>query len=350
VIDLDDAAAIAAADPGGMLAAVGELGADCRAGYEAGRQTGDLPHADGVATVTLAGMGGSAVGGEIVRAVYAARLGVPVDVVRSPVLPEYCGPHSLVVCTSYSGNTAETLSVFGEAVERGCRVIAITSGGELAARAEANDEAVVTVPSGMQPRAALGHLAFGLLGALESVGVLPRASDDVDDASMILEQLGADLGPANGGSRAKAIARSMGDRVPVVWGAEGLGSVAAMRWKTQLNENAKTPAFHASMSELDHNELAGWTKGTGDRFFLVALRHQGEVRSTAERFTFSADVARQAGAGFAEVSAEGSSPLAQLMSLIAIGDFTSVYLGLLRGEDPTQVDVIVRLKDHLASA
>jgi glucose/mannose-6-phosphate isomerase len=333
-----------------MLAAVSALGADCRAGYEAGLQTGDLPHADGVATITLAGMGGSGVGGDLVRAVYAVRLGVPVEVLRSPVLPEYCGPHSLVVCTSYSGNTAETLSVFDEAVERGCRVIAVTSGGELAARAAAKNEAVVAVPGGMQPRAALGHLAFGLLGALESVGVLPRASDEVDEAAKVLDRLVADLGPANGGSRAKAIARSIGDRVPVVWGAEGLGSVAAMRWKTQLNENAKTPAFHASMSELDHNELAGWTKGTGDHFFLVALRHQGEVGSTAERFTFSADVARQAGAGFAEVSAEGSSPLARLMSLIAIGDFTSVYLGLLRGEDPTQVDVIVRLKDHLASA
>lgn len=347
---LDDAAAMSAADPSGMLAAVGGIGDDCRAGYRSGLESGDLPHADGVSTLTFCGMGGSAAGGDMVHSLYAARLGIPIDVIRTPSLPEHCGPHSLVVFTSYSGNTSETLAAFDEAARRGCRVIAITSGGELAARAAENDEAVVAVPGGMQPRAALGHLAFGAIGALEATGIIPAAAGEVEEAASVADRLASELGPANDGSRAKALARSLVGRVPVVWGNEGLGAVAAMRWKTQLNENAKTPAFWSSMSELDHNELAGWTAGTGAAFAVLVLRVAPEARDLERRFEFSKAVAEDAGALVTDVPAEGISSLARLLSLVTLGDFTSVYLGMLRGEDPTQVDVIERLKKHLALA
>jgi len=136
----------------------------------------------------------------------------------------------------------------------------------------------------------------------------------------------------------------------VVWGAEGIGAVAASRWKTQMNENAKVPAFSSSLPELDHNEVVGWSAGTGERFFLVALRHGGEHPDVAARFPPSIEIARAAGVIAEEVRASGRSALARLLSLVVLGDFTSIYLGLLRGFDPRPVEAVDRLKRTLAEA
>jgi glucose/mannose-6-phosphate isomerase len=350
VTDLDDAQAVRLADPQGMLEAVAGLASDCRTAYDASREVPGLPSADGATAVLFCGMGGSAVAGDVVRAVFRTRLGVPVDVNRSPVLPAYAGPHTLVVCCSYSGNTAETLTSFREATQRGCRVLVVTAGGTIADEAASAGVPVVRVPAGYQPRAALGHLGFASLGALESMGLLPRMHDDVDEAIARIDAVLSASGPGVPSDRnpAKALAVRIGDRVPVVWGADGIGAVAAMRWKTQLNENAKIPAWWSSMPELDHNELVGWASPHGAAFVLIALRHDGEDAQIAPRFPLSLDVARDAGAEVEEVSSSGTSSLAQLMSLIATGDLTSVYVALAHGVDPTPVPVIERLKTALA--
>jgi len=352
VTDLDDPQALRLADPQGMLDAVLGLPRDCRAAYDSARLAEGLPAARDVASVTFCGMGGSAVAGDVVRSVFLERLSVPVEVNRSPVLPEHCGSRSLVVCSSYSGNTAETLSSFRAALARGCRVLVVTSGGTIAVEAEEAGVAVVRVPSGYQPRAALGHLGFASLGALEAMGLLPALADDVSDAVSDIDALFATVGPdiATESNPAKALAARIGDRFPVVWGADGIGSVAAARWKTQVNENAKRPAFWSSMSELDHNEVVGWAQPLGERFVVIGLRHEGEHRELAPRFPLSFDIARNAGAQVEEVRAQGTSALARLMTLIAMGDVTSVYLALANGIDPTPVPVIERLKAALAGS
>ena len=211
---------------------------------------------------------------------------------------------------------------------------------------------MVPVPGGFQPRAALGHLGFASLGALEAMGLLPDLTDDVEETVAELEALVERLGPDVPAERnpAKALAERIGDRVPIVWGAEGIGSVAAMRWKTQLNENGKVPAFWSAMSELDHNEVVGWIAPAGHPFSLIALRHDGEHPEIAERFPLSYRIARDAGMENAEVRAAGRTQLARLMSLVIVGDYTSVYVGLRRGVDPTPVEVLVRLKADLAGA
>ncbi len=344
---LDDPDALAAADPSGMLVAVGGLPADCEAGYAAGLAAAELPATDDLTSVTFLGMGGSAVAGDLTRALFRQRLGVPLDVVRGPELPEHCETHSLVVATSYSGNTAETLAAFEEAVERGCRIVAVTSGGRLARRAAEEGIPSVPVPGGMQPRAALGHLAFTTLGALEAAGVLPRLGGEVRETVGLLQALATELGPEKRANRAMRLAERIGDRYPVVWGTEGIGAVAAMRWKTQINENAKRPAWWASMSELDHNEVVGWVDGAGADHFLVTLRHDGEPASISPRFPLSVDLVAGSGLHHEEVQAVGDSALARACSLILMGDFVSVYLGLLRGVDPTPVEVIDRLKKAL---
>lgn len=333
-----------------MLVAVGGLSENCRRGYEVGRATEGFPSAEGVTAIAVCGMGGSAVAGDVFRALYVERLGVPIQVVRSPSLPEFCGLHTLVVASSYSGNTAETLACFEEAVRRGCQVVAVTSGGRLADRAAELGLARVRVPTGFQPRAALGWLALGMLGVIEAMGVVSSLAADVDEAAAELASLAASLGPAvpTAENLAKRIALAATSRTPIIWGAEGYAAVAAMRWKTQVNENAKVPAFHSSMSELDHNEIVGWSAGMGERFLLVALRSEDERPEIAPRFPLSEDIARRAGVQVEEVWAHGRSALARLLTLVTVGDFASVYLALARGIDPTPVEVVEQLKRSLA--
>lgn len=351
-VDLDDEAALRAADPGGMLVAVGALARHCRDGHVAGLAGRALPSADGATVVAFCGMGGSGVSGDVIRALYADRLGVPVVVVKGPELPEFCGPHTLVLACSYSGGTAETLACFEEAVARGCRVIAVTSGGQLAHRAEEVGSGLVTVPGGLMPRAAFGYLALGSLGALEAIGLIPSLAADLGEAAGELEQLAERLGPASPVSEnpAKQLALAIGDRSPVIWGSEGLAAAAAGRWKAQCNENAKVPAWASSMPELNHNEVVGWSAGAGGSHFLVVLRREGEHPDIAARFPVSIAIAEEAGLDVEEVWAAGRSELARFLTLVTMGDFATAYLGIARGFDPSPVAAIDRLKRALAGS
>lgn len=348
MVDLDDVSALSAADPGNMLGAVAGMCDDLATGYAGGLAAKDLPEADGITAIALCGMGGSAVGADVTRALYLSRLGLPIEVVRGPSLPEWCETRTLVISTSYSGSTSETLASFKEAAERGCRQVAITSGGEMAVQSAELDIAVVEVDAGHQPRAALGFLSGSVLGVLEAMGVVPSLSVEVDEASRLLAGLAGELGPGAEGNRAKAMTGRVLGRTPVVWGAEGIGAVAAMRFKCQLNENGKVPAWWSAMSELDHNEIAAWNGGMGEGHHIISVRNAAEGAGIAHRFALSAAIARDAGATTDEIWAEGDSALAQLFSLIAIGDWVSAYVGIARGIDPTPVDAIQRLKKELA--
>jgi glucose/mannose-6-phosphate isomerase len=350
VIDLDDEAALRAADASRMLASVAALGGDARDAYAAGRAATGLPDVEGVRAVVVCGMGGSAVSGDLIKEAFRSRLPVPVTVNRAPDLPAFADPDTLVVVSSYSGNTAETLAAFEQAMTCGCRIIAVTSGGTLARACEERHLARVSVPGGFQPRAALGHLAFAAIGALEAAGIVAHAGDEVEESARELDTLAKELDPgvATEDNPAKRTAEWISDRVPVIWGSEGIGSVAAMRWKTQMNENGKVPAFFAAMSELDHNEVVGWVEPYGERFAVVALRHDGEPEELATRFPLSAKIAESGGAQVREIHARGRSALARLMTLVMDGDFASCYVGLRRGIDPTPVVAIDQLKAALS--
>jgi glucose/mannose-6-phosphate isomerase len=348
-VDLDDREAVRAGDPADMLGTVAALGSQCRQGYANGAVAQALPDLADVRGVVVCGMGGSAVAGDVLRSVFRDRLGVPVEVNRSPELPEHAGIHTLVLASSYSGNTSETLAAFTEAVRRGCRAIAVTSGGTLRDEAQEHGVPVVGVPDGFQPRAALGWLAFTAMGALEAAGLLPPMATDVAETVEVIEERSASCGPGvrSADNPAKQLALGIGDRVPVVWGSEGIGAVAAARWKTQMNENGKIPAWWASMSELDHNEVVGWTEPYGRSHAVIALRHEGEDAETAARFPLSLEIAGDAGATTHEVRATGRTSLARLLSLIVVGDHVSTYVAIRRGIDPTPVEVIQRLKAAL---
>jgi glucose/mannose-6-phosphate isomerase len=254
------------------------------------------------------------------------------------------------VTGSFSGNTEETLSAYREAVIRGCRVVAMSSGGELTALAQEDLVPLVPIPPEVPvPRAALGYLAAGPIGVLDAMGVIPPAGEEIDRTARLMEGLADRLGPdrRSESNPAKSLALWLAGKTAVVWGSEGLAEAPALRWKAELNENAKVPAFSAILPELDHNEVEGWSPGTGSGYALVVLRHRMEHPRVAERVAATLDALGGSGLEARQVHAEGSSPLEQLFSLVMMGDFTATYLGIVRGVDPTPIPVLSALKERL---
>jgi glucose/mannose-6-phosphate isomerase len=349
---LDDASAIAAADPSDMLSLAAALGHQLRDGYRAGTSASGLPSAEGVQSLVVCGMGGSGVAGDVLRGLYGSRLTVPITVCKGYTVPESCGRDTLALAVSFSGDTEETLAAYADAVGRGARVITIGAGGELAALAEADGVARVVAPSDIPvPRAAVGFLSGALIGVLEEVGLVPPAAESLAEAAGHLDQLAKSFGadsPAEG-NEAKGLAAWLVDRTPIIWGSEGLAEAAAVRWKTQCNENAKVPAFWGVIPEIDHNEIEGWASSSGksEPFAGLVLRYRGEHPRIAARVAATIEAVAACGLAVREVHATHVAPMAALFSLIMVGDFTSTYLGILSGVDPTPVPVLSGLKRRL---
>jgi glucose/mannose-6-phosphate isomerase len=345
---LDDPTRIAAVDRSGMLWAVAGLGDQLRRGFEAGRGT-PVPEQDHNAIV-VCGMGGSGIAGDVVRGLLADRLTCPIVVSKGYALPTFCGPTTLLLAVSYSGNTEETVAAYEEAAGRRCRTVSVSAGGRLRELAEVRKGFHVELPADApMPRAALGYLVGAVLGFVDHTYDWSDLSTDVLATARFLDELAPGWEPARPTDRneAKALAEWLIGRTPVIWGSEGLMEPVALRWKNQMNENAKVPAFWSLLPELDHNEVEGWSSDTAKEFAVIALRHPGEHPRVAERFALTAELASEGGLDAREVRAEGDGPLEWLFSQILLGDFVSTYLGIHRGVDPTPVPAITGLKGRL---
>ena len=318
----------------------------------AARGLDGFPERAYVEHVVVLGMGGSGLAGDVMVAVAGPFVPVPIVVVKSYDLPDFVGRGSLVFAISFSGNTEETVEAAGEAVNAGASLVAVTSGGELGRLAEEWGAPVVPVPDTIpQPRAALGAMAIPPLVVLEDIGLFPGASQWVALAVDQLKDRRDRL--VLPGSMAEDLARRIGRTIPLVHGAQAIGAAAALRWKAQINENAKSPAFWAVYPELCHNEIAGWGQHgdvTRQVITLVNLRHDAEHPQVVRRFDFVADVLREVVADIVEVRAEGEGDLAQLLDLVLIGDFVSLHLAAREGVDPGPVPVLEDLKHRLRRA
>lgn len=311
-----------------------------------------LPDHAYVENVVVLGMGGSGIAGDVMVAVAGPFLPVPIGVVKSYDLPDFVGRGSLVFAISFSGDTEETVEAAGEAADAGASLVAVTSGGDLAALAEDWGAPVVPVPLDIpQPRAALGAMAIPPLVVLEDMGLFPGASQWV---ALAVDQLGRRRDQlVRAGNLAEDIARRIGRTIPIVHSAQDLGATAALRWKTQVNENAKSPAFSAVYPELCHNEVVGWGQHgdiTRQVMTLVNLRHDAEHPQVVRRFDLVADVLREVVADIVEVRAEGEGDLAQLLDLVLLGDFVSLHMAAAEGIDPGPVPVLEDLKRRLREA
>ena len=295
--------------------------------------------------LVVCGMGGSAIGGDLARAAIGGRAQRPMRVVRGYDLVPWMVGDALVLCASYSGNTEETLACFEAAGQLGAPRVALTTGGQLAERAREAGVPVIGVPSGMQPRAAVVYMTVAALQCAAAAGVCESLQAEAEAAAALLGELVAEWGPdAPADSTAKSLAQSLDGAIPVVYGAGPTGAVA-QRWKTQLNENAKQPAFAGVLPEANHNDICAWERADGfGRFAAVLLdddRLHPQLRRRVEL------TARVAGDSAQVVAGRGETALERVLSLVLLGDLVSVYLAVLAGVDPTPVDVLEQFKREL---
>lgn len=333
-----------------MLAAAASFPDQVAAAVEAAAAVDELPDPERVSNIVVLGMGGSGMAGRVLTAAAGPYLPIPIITLRSYNVPAFVGESSLVFAVSFSGDTVETVEAATEAIVGGAQVVVVAQGGELVRRAESWSIPVVRVPTGIpQPRAGLGALAIPPMVVLEEMGLFPGASHWIRLAVEQLNRRRDQL--VRTGNAAAELARRIGRTIPLVYGGGGLGGVAAERWKAQLNENAKVPAFWNEVPELCHNEVAGWGQHgdlTRQAFTLINLRHELEHPQVLERFEIVAEICEEVVSQVLTVRAEGEGELAQLLDLLLVGDFTSLHLAMSAGVDPGPVPVLDQIKQRLA--
>ncbi|WP_198299824.1 bifunctional phosphoglucose/phosphomannose isomerase [Tumebacillus avium] len=351
--NLDDDTLLAAHDPSDMLGAIYGLPEQMEEAVRLMEHTGAKFDASLVQTIVVTGLGGSAVGGDMLRTYAGDKCPVPILVNRSYTLPSYVGKDTLVIAVSYSGNTEETLSAYADAKARGAQIVAVTSGGILKKQAWEDGHAVITVPGGLQPRAAAGYLFIPQLMLLQQAGLLPEGHAEIEETVRLLREMRKLLAPASPTEQnlAKQTALRLYGKIPLIHGAVGLTEVIAYRWKTQINENAQTPAFAHCYPELNHNEIVGFDvpQELIEKLEIITLTCSRNHPRVQKRIEITAgEVLAAASCGQTELAALGESDLAQMFSLLYLGDYASAYLAALYGLDPTPVEKIEYLKRRLA--
>jgi glucose/mannose-6-phosphate isomerase len=351
---LDDPAAIARLDPTSLLVRIAGLPEQIEQAWSAASALDLPPSFAGADRVCVLGMGGSGIGGALLRAL-AVETGAraPVEVVRGYRLPAYVDERSLVFASSASGNTEETLAAFEQAMAAGARCIAVTTGGRLAAIARERGACLLSYDWAGEPRAALGWSFITLVAICSRLRLLTTRDGDVRAAVSELRQLRDDIGAdvPEAKNAAKRLARRLAGRLPVVVGAEGLGPVA-YRWRTQLNENAKTWAIADELPEMNHNAPLGYGAPPAllPLLHAVLLRQPSLHPRIARRIELTQAQLAAAGVACEVVDCGGDSPLAEMLRAVSLGDFVSYYAGILHGVDPSSMQALEDLKRAMAAA
>ena len=346
---LDDLEAMRRADPAGMLGLVAELPDQFDEAWHISRSLSlSWPEPRAVAVL---GMGGSAIGGDLVRGIWSDRLTVPVEVVRSDELPAWVGPDTLVIASSKSGRTAETISALSTALERRCPVVVVTTGGPLKEVARRAGLPLATFPARGTPRSSLGYSMGLLAGILERVGVLPIHEAEVRAGAAAAREMGARCAPdvPTADNPAKQLAWSLVDRYAVI-AAAGFLAPVARRWKAQLNENGKAAAAFEELPEATHNSVAGFEQPESLRDHLHVLFLASELDHPRDvlRAQLMGEILKTARVSHQTVRATGEGRLGQALSALTVGDYTSVYVAFTYAVDPSPVAVIDHIRQRLA--
>jgi glucose/mannose-6-phosphate isomerase len=343
---LDDLALIERADPSRTRDVLSAFPAQSRAAL-ALRATPPLA-IPRPGLVVLAGMGGSAAGADLIAACAADHLDVPILVHRGYRLPASAGKDTLVVASSYSGDTEEVLSAVETALERSLAVVAITAGGRLAQLASARGLPRVGLPDGLMPRMALGYLFFTALRVLGDAGLAAARDGEIEEALEVLAALADELGPARppAQNEAKRLAMTIDTRLPVFYGGPATGGVA-YRWKTDVEENAKRFALAGAVPEMNHNEIEAWRPPAATTMRAVLLRDRDEPPEIARRFAVLRELISPGAGEVVECWSRGTGRPARLLGLAYVGAWTSYYLAVGRGVDPWPVPMLDEIKRQL---
>jgi len=301
--------------------------------------------------IIVIGMGGSAIGGNLLKEFLFDKLNVPIEIIRDYNLPKYVSETTLVIVISYSGNTEESLNGFKEALEKKAMIVAISSNGLLSEMCNKNGIPIVMIPENIQPRASLPYLFFPLLNILRKINIPFDFTNEIDETISILNPLGNELHvdiPLKN-NLAKQIASKLHKKIGLIYAPPRFGAVAR-RMKCQLNENSKNLAFWDEFSELNHNEIVGWERKLDIQreFVLILIRSEFESMCTRHRIEITKNLIYEDKVKeIIEIKGKGKGLLSQIFSLILIGDYVSLYLAFLNGIDPSPVKDISKLKKEL---
>ncbi len=350
MIDLDNPKTYKQLDPSGMLERLHEFPEQCQRAWQNALKFRLPRDYTEINKVIILGMGGSAIGGELIRRLALSENKLPVWVHREYDSPPFLDESTLLIASSYSGNTEETLSSFSESLMIPAKRLAMTTGGKLKELAEEKQIPVLVIEYNAPPRAAFPQSFISLLGIFQKLGLLEDKSADFEEAIEVLKKLSSELNESIplSSNPAKQLATSLHGNLAVIYGAGILSEVAA-RWKSQINENSKAWAFHEVFSELNHNSVVGYESPHKTREnTMVVLLHSSLLHSRISiRYRLTTEILSKAGISYEQVEARGESPLAQMMSLVLFGDYVSFYLAVLNGVDPTPVAPIDYLKSRL---
>jgi len=351
MVNLDDQSIYASIDKSGMRTLIKELPDQCRRAWRSGLKF-SLPESySDINKIVIVGMGGSAIGGDLLKAVIGSTPGILIYTHREYDLPEFVDEKTLVVASSYSGNTEETLSAFGQSFKKPCKKLVITTGGRLIEMARQNDIPAFIIDQVSPPRAALGYSVLPMLAFMQNLRLVRNKTREVESIIATLEKLEdrwSDTSPT-AKNQAKKLSLTLYGKIAVIYGAGILADVAR-RWKTQINENSKSWAFFEILPELNHNAVLGYSypDDIRDKIFIILLRCPSLHHRTLIRYEITAELLDRKNIPYQYIDSGGTNPIKHVMSLVLLGDWVSYYLSILYGIDPSPVPEIDLLKKRLS--
>ena len=344
--------AIQKVDAADMLGKVLDMAAHFERAWDSNQEISLDYDPSQIHNITIAGMGGSAISGDVLRCLKSDEVPVAIMVNRHYELANYVNKHSLVFVSSYSGNTEETVAAFEAAHNRGAQIICITGGGKIKELAGEWGYPVYSLPGGFPPRAALVFLTVPLLQALFQLRLIENPEPQIKETVNVLKTLTELYHPKqeNEHNIPALIADNVSGKVPVIYAGTGLLEAAAIRWRGQFSENAEILAYGNLFPEMNHNEIVGWglQKELDRSFQVIYLRDHGDHPRIKLRMDIIRSLIEETSNPVLEIWSEGESPVARLFSIIFTGDLASVFLAAKLGVDPTPVKKIDYLKSTLS--
>lgn len=305
---------------------------------------------NGIRNIIIAGLGGSAIGGDLLRSYVSGECKVPVFVNRNYFIPAFADENTLIIVSSYSGNTEESLSSYEDAKKKNCRIICISSGGNLSQMAQADGNLLITVPGGFQPRCALGYSFIPMIYVLMLMELISDHRAEINNIIDYISFRGNIYGNiADAENPALKIAQHLQGKIPVIYSSNDLLDIVNLRWRCQINENAKSLAYGNLLPEMNHNEIVGWEVNPGilKNLAVIFLNDPEDNKRIAMRAEISKDLVKPFAGLVYEISSEGHTKLERILDLVYLGDWVSFFLAVLNKVDPTPIEKINILKTKL---
>lgn len=347
--DLDNIETIRDIDKSDMLSILAKFPQQCKNAIEIAQKFILPEKFKHVRNIVISGMGGSAIGGDLVRTVYSEEIKLPIIINRNYFIPEFVNEDTLFVATSYSGNTEETISSLENAIRKKANVITISSGGKIKELSEKHNLTHFLIPEkNLQPRCAFAYLFLPIIVFLSRLGFISDQSENFDDSIKTISET-INVLSLNEDNLAKQLAHLLYNRIPIIYASQNCFDIVAMRWKGQFNENSKMVAFYNVIPEMNHNEIVGWgiPLDITRRCVVIMLSHNAEFEKIKKRIEITKSLISSLGTQVIDIFAIGNCNLARVLYLIYLGDLTSFYLAILNEVDPTPVERISLLKRML---